>query len=420
MKIAVVGAGVAGISAAFNLQKHHEVTIFESETDIGGHANTVPVEDSQNRIWDVDTGFIVFNDRNYPLFSEFLDSLGVCKQRSDMSFSFTDESTGVCYAGTRSGLFPHKKNLVHFGHIKTLLSIFWYSRLLDKSKRDSCYGDQSIRDCLNHLGCPSKVIDDYFIPMAAAIWSCSLTDAETVSAAAYIAFFSNHGLLQITNRPNWHTIKHGSRNYLNAFKESFTGVIHTNSTVLAIEGINNKVRIAVRDRPSEMYDQIVVATHADTAATLVKGLADEKYKVLESFTYTNNNVYLHTDTRYMPSQKNTWASWNVIRTSESGSTHDVFITYYMNRLQSIKSATQFLVSLNPYPTPKDSEILFETTYRHPVPPRSPGSRQEMIDGINLDSKIKFCGAYSGYGFHEDGFRSGKIVADIISSPNTAL
>ena len=195
--------------------------------------------------------------------------------------------------------------------------------------------------------------------MAAAIWSCSLTDAETVSAAAYIAFFSNHGLLQITNRPNWHTIKHGSRNYLNAFKESFAGVIHTNSTVLAIEGIDNKVRIAIRDRPSEIYDQIVVATHADTAATLDRGLADQTYKVLESFTYTNNKVYLHTDTRYMPSQENTWASWNVIRTSDSGSTHDVFITYYMNRLQSIKSATQFLVSLNPYPTPKDSEIALK-------------------------------------------------------------
>ena len=415
MKIAVVGAGISGISAAYYLQRHHEVTIYEREPNLGGHANTVMVRDHDDHPWAIDTGFIVFNDKNYPLFRTFINSLGVTEEKSNMSFSFTDKATHTSYAGTKTGLFPQLHSMLDMKHVRMLVNIYRYSRKLAKSNFSSDIDGKSIRDYLVLLGCPIRVIDLYFIPISAAIWSCKLSDAANIPAKAYKEFFSNHGLLQLRDRPKWRTVRGGSHIYIRAFQETFKGLIRTSSPVESIEDSGGKVRLSTFNKLSDSYDHVIVATHADSAAGLVMGLPDRKRDLLESFKYSKNKVYLHTDTRYMPQQKRYWASWNVISDQDADLAPGFFITYHMNRLQNIKSSTQFLLSLNPATPPSKSNILYETEYSHPILSCINASKEEKMNEINFRSRIKFCGSYTGYGFHEDGFMSGKKIADLINS-----
>jgi len=414
MKIAVIGSGISGISAAFNLQGLHRVTLFEEQDRLGGHTNTVITKDIDRTIRYIDTGFIVFNEKNYPLFNEFLEKLGIDRNPSNMSFSFHDEVNNTCYAGSVGGLFPNKKKIFEYRHWHTLLAIYKYSKKLSNSHISPSNSD-SISEYLRMLGCPNYVIEDYFLPIAAAIWSCSILSASKIPASTYVSFFNNHGLFRVKNRPSWQTISDGSISYIESFKKSFNGRIRLNTKVTHINKGEESSSLTINGNQSEAFDRVIVATHADTAANLVKKDFPNIHIILKSFKYTKNKVYLHTDRKFMPPMKRAWASWNVIRTHDSNESSATYITYYMNKLQNICSKTNYFVSLNPPKIPQITKTIYSTEYSHPILDKTEKESFRVIQSINSHKAIKFCGAYTGYGFHEDGFRSGQQVADMINA-----
>ena len=412
MKIAIIGSGISGISAAYNLGAEHEIVIYEANSQIGGHTNTVSVDDELGYTWNVDTGFIVFNDRNYPGFSKFLTELGVATQKTSMSFSFSDYSKNMGYAGTLKGVSSTltSRNL---NNIKTLINIYKYSKKLRQIPMSSLREDCSVIDFLEKSGCPEGVIANYFKPIASAIWSCNQTEVEKIPVSTYATFFENHGLLQLTNRPKWYSVRGGSVTYLNAFKNYFPGLIRTGEEVRKVTETKNRVCVTTMKGVSENYDYAIIATHADQALKIASDVPKEKARILKSIRYSTNKIYLHTDLALMPIEKKIWASWNVIREESSNSTGHTYTTYNMNLLQSIDSKTRFLVTVNPEEPPNASNTLYETRFTHPILSHTEQSKSKIIPILNKAGRIKFCGAYTGYGFHEDGYKSGKEVSDLI-------
>ena len=411
--VAIVGAGISGISAAHHLQHNHRVTLFEQNSRIGGHANTVCVKDKLGQEYDIDTGFIVFNDKNYPLFSDFLNQLNIDLKPTDMSFSYTNKSHNISYAGTPESVIQILKNPRRHNDIKTLFNIYRYSRALKKNTDNFSLHNVSIREHLLQIGCPPDTIEHYFVPIASAIWSCDNMDSGDIPASAYINFFNNHGLLGLFDRPNWYTIAGGSQDYINTFKSNFKGCVVTDQEIINVQEIDQKVTVKCADNSTQIFDKVIMATHADTTLQIVTSLPDTKSSILKSHRYTHNNVYLHTDANLMPDEEEVWACWNAISYLSSDELTKTYVSYYSNRLQKLNTKTQFFITLNPPSLPNDECILYETTYSHPVLVKAWNDNNDDFYDLNQHGDILFCGAYLGYGFHEDGFRSGKLVADIL-------
>ena len=411
--MAVVGAGVSGIAAANYLQDAGEVTLFEKDGRIGGHVNSIATLDEEGDKVNVDTGFIVFNESNYPSFEKFLQMLKVQYKETDMSFSYTNEDSNVLYSGTLSGLVPSITQSFRWSHWKMLYGILKYSRILEKHGRCKELSRIDIESYLLGIGCPETVVRHYFLPLASAIWSCDTTQVKTMEAGAFIRFFSNHGLLQLRNRPTWFTIEGGSDTYLNSFSKFFIGRVVTDCKVVKVRECKREVELYLSDGSVLSYDAVVLATHADTSMRIIEGLDSERRGILEKHPYVESEVILHTDDGLLPANRRLWASWNVA-CHRSDEKIDRFQTsYYMNRLQMLSSKTNYFVSLNPLKYPRDSSIIYKTKYRHPRPGQY--LTTNMMDAMNLNriSRIYFCGSYLGYGFHEDGFVSGKRVANIL-------
>ncbi len=406
MEIGIVGAGVSGISAASHLQKAHNVTIFESENKLGGHTNSVVALDEDGHPFNIDTGFIVFNDSNYKNFSKFIRSLEVPTIKTDMSFSYTDSSRSIAYAGTSRGLFPNMKSFFNPKHSWRLWNIYKYSKLLRNNIYKFGRSGISIYDALKGYQCPEDVIDSYFIPMASAIWSCNQQDSRQIPAVAYVNFFQNHGLLSISERPTWFTIRNGSKEYLKKFEATFNGKIQKGNEVVSVTDSSSMVEVRCLNGRAMSFDAVILATHADISARIYKNSSDIKLNVLNQYQYSDNFVVLHKDVTYMPSNEKMWASWNVKKQNLTGQIPTFEITYNMNRLQRLKSKTRFLVTLNPTHPPDPSMILYSTKYTHPILSFDPKSNEENFTKLNSTGRVFFCGAYLGYGFHEDGFLSG--------------
>ncbi len=416
--IAVIGAGISGIAAAYNLQRHNRVTLFEAQREIGGHANTVCVsENTTGRELNIDTGFIVLNNKNYPLFTDFLRALNVRTKPSDMSFSYTNEYRKQCYAGTRQGVFPELRKVADINHITMLYKILRYSKVLQTSLRDDLPKNISIYDYLTLKGCPQDIIQHYFIPIASAIWSCDIRNASDIPASAYITFFANHGLLDIIGKPQWYTINGGSREYLRRFEKVFNGRIIKNAPIREVLDLGDHVRVHSNCESDARFDQVVVATHADTAVRIVDRLPAHKSSILRSQKYTDNSVFLHTDITLMPKNHNLWASWNVIAYPDYANSNLTYTTYYMNRLQRINSRTSYLISVNPPVRPRGPHVLYETTYSHPILSKPWDMKERDSVRLNEGGRVYFCGSYLGYGFHEDGYKSGKTTAQILMDNN---
>ena len=413
LDIAIIGAGISGIAAAHHLQHSHRVTLFEQKSQIGGHANTVRVKDRVGEECDIDTGFIVFNDKNYPLFSDFLSELKVNVKSTDMSFSYTNNLKNISYAGTPESVIQILKNPSRRNDIKTLFNIYRYSKALKKTADDSSLNNISIREHLLKIGCPPDTIEHYFVPIASAIWSCDNMDSGDIPANAYINFFNNHGLLGLFDRPHWYTITGGSKEYINNFKGQFKGDVVTDQEISNVQETDQKVTISCSNHATYDFDKVIMATHADTTLQIVTSLPTAKSSILESHRYTHNNVFLHTDANLMPNEREVWACWNAISYLGTDDLTKTYVSYFSNRLQKLNTKTQFFITLNPPTLPKDECILYETTYSHPVLAKSSNANKDDFYNLNKNGNILFCGAYLGYGFHEDGVRSGKLVADIL-------
>mgnify|MGYP001353265982 CR=1 FL=1 len=411
MKIGVVGAGVAGLTAAHLLSKKHQVTLVEKQKRIGGHTNTIYVEENNKKIG-VDTGFIVLNDRNYPNFKKLLVNLGVEIRNTDMSFSYYDENNGFNYAGTGiSGYFSQKRNLFSPKHYNFLLNVKKYSKVAVNDIVNGELIDESLGEYLVRNNYPQSIIDQFMIPMGAAVWSGSRKDIMNFPVKMFLHFFNNHGILDLNNAPQWHTVVGGSFTYVKKILDDFDGEIINGNGVKGIIRKDENVIVTLEDSTVMEFDKVVCASHADQTYKMIKDISDDEKSILEPWEYSENKTVLHTDISFMPPTKSAWACWNYVRNKDSEDDDDVSVTYYMNRLQGLTTAKEYLVTLNPTKEIPNENIIYETSYTHPKYTHSSIATQEKIKKVNGSKNLYFCGSYCRYGFHEDAVISAVSVAE---------
>ncbi len=411
LKIAVVGGGVAGITASYLLQRKHEVTLFEKNDYLGGHTNTIVIKDGPDAGTPVDTGFIVLNDKTYPLLHRLLKQLNVPVRTSDMSFSFYNEKTGMQFAGTGlSGIFSQKSNLFRPSFWKMLKEIRRFGVVSKQAIEKNNLSNVSMGDFLKEHHFSQKTIDQYIIPMGSAIWSTSPGKMLDFPAETLLRFFNNHGLLSLYDIPQWQTVASGSHAYVKSFLNSFQGTVHLNARIDHIKRTENNVSITFMDGKEIPFDCVVMAAHADESLQLLQDPSPDEKKLLGSWNYEKNVTVLHTDDTVLSPNKKTWASWNYVREKEGDESGGATLTYHMNRLQGLETHHQYFVTLNRIkPIPQD-KIIREFDYTHPTYTFDAIDSQKELPKLNGVRNTYFCGSYFGYGFHEDAVRSGVEVA----------
>jgi len=405
-RIAIVGTGISGLTAAWLLQRRHEITVFERDDRIGGHSHTVPMTED-GREFGVDTGFIVFNRRTYPLFTRLLEILSVPTQPSDMSFSFRDDASGLEYGAPEPWrLFAQPANLLRPTFHRMLREIMRFYReataWLGEAEEGVTLGDFLARGRYSR-----EFVEDHLYPVCAAIWSSPHAKMGEYPAAALFRFFQNHGLLSLTARPRWRTITGGSHRYVEKLTAPFRDQIRTGTPVERVERDDAGVTILTAGGEPERFDQVVLACHADQALAMLAAPTPRENQVLGAFPYAANETVLHSDTRLLPHRRLAWSSWNYHR----GAGHDraVTMTYDQNRLQRLRSRRRYLVTLNRTAGLDPSLVHVRMTYEHPQYDARAVRMQAAIDEFNGNNRTWFCGAYWGYGFHEDVVRSGVAI-----------
>ena len=410
MKIGIIGAGVAGLTAAYLLSKKYNITLIERNKRLGGHTNTISVKENDKGIG-VDTGFIVLNDRNYTNFKKLLNKLEVKIRDTDMSFSYYDESDGFNYAGTGiSGYFAQKKNILSPKHYRFLLNVKKYSKKAANDVSNNVLIDETLGEYLIRNDFPKDIIDKFIIPMGAAVWSGSRNEISNFPVKMFLKFFDNHGILDLNNAPQWHTVDGGSYTYVRKILDQFNGKIIKGNGVEEIKRTKNKVKVTLENNEKLLFDKVVCATHADQTYHMIKDHSIEEKLILEPWEYSKNKTILHTDISLMPPTKSAWACWNYVKNKDSKDGDEVSVTYYMNRLQGLKTKKDYLVTLNPTKIIPKNKIIYETEYTHPKYTHSSLSTQKNIEKVNGLNHLYFCGSYCRYGFHEDAVLSAVNVA----------
>jgi len=401
-KIAVVGSGIAGSLAAYRLSRHHDVTVFEADNRVGGHTNTIDVSFGGQQ-WAVDTGFIVFNDWTYPHFIELLDELGVESQPSDMSFSVRCERTGLEYNGaSMNALFAQRSNLFRPKFYRMLREILRFNReapaILDAP------GDSiSLGEYLDQGGYSRQFIEHYIVPMGAAIWSSTPGGMERVPARFFVRFFTNHGLLNVKNRPTWRVIKGGSRTYMDKLVAGHRDRIRLNCPVESIRRFADHVEVKSGNAPAEKFDQVFLACHSDQALSILADPTPWEQSILGAIRYQRNEAVLHTDASLMPKRRLAWAAWNYhIPAGNTWPEDRVALTYNMNILQSLDAPIDFCVTLNYRQAIDPASIIQSIEYMHPIFTEKAVNAQQYHRTINGACRTYYCGAYWRNGFHEDG------------------
>jgi predicted NAD/FAD-binding protein len=403
MKIAIVGTGISGLVAAYLLADEHELTVFESGNYVGGHTHTLDVSIGGQQ-YSIDTGFIVYNERNYPNFKRLLRILGVETQPSNMSFSVRCEDTGLEYSSTSiNSLFAQRRNILRPGFWRMILGIRRFYReateLLESNDSNITLGEY-----LRQRDYPKEFLDWHLGPMGSAIWSTGCAKIQEFPAKLFVQFFKNHGFLQVSDRPPWRVIKGGSRSYVEAITENFRGRIRLNCPVHSVKRTGGAVEVTTEEN-TETFDKVVIATHSDQALSLLSDATTLEKQILGAIQYQPNETVLHTDESLLPRRKRARASWNYHLAMNSSTPDLPSVTYYMNMLQSIESQTDFCVTLNRSKAIDRSRVLARLVYDHPVYTAETLSAQRRRVEINGMNHTYFCGAYWGNGFHEDGVNS---------------
>lgn len=401
MRVAIIGTGISGLGAAHRLQHETELTLYEASDWIGGHSHTVDVTVEGTSLA-VDTGFIVYNEQTYPLLTQLFQELGVETEPSNMSFAIAGSAPE--YEGSLKGIAATRSALLRPSHwlmIKDLLRFNRYIQTVDVDDPALRLGD--LVD-----GYSTVFKERYLLPMGAAIWSTPSADMADYPAATLARFFRNHGLVQLRDRPQWRTVTGGSRQYVEKLTASFADRIRLDEPVIEVRRNPNGVEI-LSGSGSEEFDQVIFATHADTTLALLGSEAtDHERNILSNFQYSRNRAVLHTDRRFMPKQRRAWASWNV-QTGRAGELPCV--TYWMNQLQNLPTDTPVMVTLNPPEEPEGQ--LGSWDYDHPMFDRAAITAQSELPGLQGTKRSFYCGAYTRYGFHEDGLMSGYMAADAL-------
>ena len=408
MKIAIIGSGIAGLTSAYLLNRSHQITLFAAGDWVGGHTHTVDIE-VDGRPYAIDTGFIVFNDWTYPNFIRLLGQLGVGYKATEMSFSVTDPHSGVEYNGhSLNSLFAQRRNLLSPKFLGMLRDILRFNReALDDLQQQRIDAATSLGDYLEQRGYGERFIQHYIVPMGAAIWSMSLADMLGFPLQFFVRFFNNHGLLSVSERPQWCVVEGGSRSYVAPLCSSFKQHIRLNCPVLRVERDEQGVTLHTR-AGRQRFDKVVFACHSDQALALLADPSPAEQEILGALPYADNDVVLHSDTRLLPKRRLAWASWNY---RLGGPVHQpAAVTYNMNILQGIHSDTTFCVSLNQTALIDPSKILARYCYAHPQYSLAGVAAQARWEELLGARHSYFCGAYWANGFHEDGVVSALRVA----------
>jgi len=408
LSVAVVGAGVAGLSAAWLLSQKHDVTLFEADPRLGGHANTAEAPGHNGPV-PVDTGFIVYNEANYPNFTAMLAHLGVPSLNADMSLSVSLDDGAFEYSSYGAlGVFAQKRNLfsARFWGMLRDISRFYRHAPKDLASLDSPI---SLEAYLEEKGYCQAFRDDHLLPQAAAIWSTPLKEIGQYPAASLIRFFLNHGMMSIVGRGLWRTVDGGSRAYVEKLSQAFRGEVRKGVRVAGVRRDANGAEVRLAGGSRERFDQVVIATHGDTALSLLDDPTPEEKRLLGAFRYSRNLVALHTDTVLMPKRRRAWCSWNHIGRRDAPG--EGAVSYWMNRLQSLKQAPDLFVTLNPNKEIAAEKLLRTEVYEHPLFDAGAIAAQTEIWDLQGVRRTWFCGSYFGHGFHEDALQSGLAVAE---------
>ena len=402
MKIAVVGSGISGLSAAHYLSKKHHVDIFEKDDHFGGHSHTLDLKIGTKKIA-VDIGFIVFNFKTYPNLIKFFEENKIEIEKSDMSFAVSVKDTAFEYCGRGlNGIFSNRSNLINFKFLRMFFDIIKFYKKCDnftEFNEEIILGDYLKKEKLS-----KEFIDYHLIPMVSAIWSMPPHEATQMPLKFFIKFFQNHGLFKIKNRPQWYTVKNRSRTYVENILSKISGEHFKNYPVKKIKSKTNGVDLYYGGESEFFdYDKVILATHADEALSIIESPSEEEKKILSNFSYKKNIAYIHTDESIMPKNPKAWSSWN--SSIKKGEIEKNSITYWLNLLQNLKCEENIFLTLNPYFEIDQSKIIKKVTFTHPYFDQSALNYQSQL--INLQNKrnILFCGSYFGYGFHEDGIKS---------------
>ncbi len=408
MRIAIVGAGVSGMVTAHLLYPRHEIVVFEAGESAGGHANTIRV-DTPEQTHSVDTGFMVFNDRNYPNFERLLRQLGVAWQSSDMSFGVSDGRGDFEYnSASPNGLFAKRTHLLTPWFHRMIADLVRFNRTARELSRGSS-GDISLGQWLAEQRFSEAFVQRLIVPQVSAVWSADPQQMRSFPARFLAEFFDNHGMLGLTGRPRWRTVTGGSESYVRALIGPWRHCLRLGAAVQAIERRDDAVMVKPRGGEAERFDEVVIATHSDQALAMLADADPREHEILGAMPYQANEAVLHTDTRLLPRRRRAWASWNyhLLETPTERAT----VTYHMNRLQSLKADRELCVTLNRTATIDPQQVIRTIPYAHPVYTPEGVRAQARHAEISGRNRTHYCGAYWGWGFHEDGVRSALAVGE---------
>tara|TARA_B100001996_G_scaffold250452_1_gene194202 strand:- start:1106 stop:2347 length:1242 start_codon:yes stop_codon:yes gene_type:complete len=405
MKVAVIGSGISGLSAAHFLSKKYQVDLFEKQDHFGGHSYTVEVpSNNKNENISVDLGFIVFNKINYPNLVKLFYELQVKYEKSNMSFSVSVRGSNIEYSGSGlKGLFGNKYNILNLNFIKMIKEIFSFYKMANKLKSED-FEKYTLGEFLKAKKMSNYFIKYHIIPMVSAIWSTPNDLVYEMPMPLFINFFQNHGLFKIKNRPQWYTVSGRSKTYVNKILKTINGEYFKNYEITKVLRNRNNIRLYYGSSNEYFdYDKVIFATHADNILNLIDNPTDNEKKILKNFKYKKNITYLHTDDRLMPLRKNVWSSWNSILNKEN--LKENCVTYWLNKLQNLNTEKNYFLTINPIIPVDESKILKKVEFTHPIYDIHTVNAQKHLSELQGVNNTWFCGSYFGYGFHEDGLKS---------------
>jgi len=414
-RIAVVGSGISGTIAAWLMRDTAAVSLFEADSRFGGHTHTVAFEDEWGPI-EVDTGFMVFNRPNYPLLSALFDHLDIATYPTDMSFSASFNGGEMEYAGSDlNTLFGQRRNLLSPGFWGLLGGILRFNRAARRAIQHPPPASETLDTFLDRQGLGEGFRERYLYPMAAAIWSCPRGQIGRFPALTFLRFFANHGLINLNDRPQWHTVEGGSSSYMRRLIGDLGPRARRSAAVRGVRRLAGQVELRLDDDRVEHFDDVVLACHSDQALALLSDPSPSERALLAAIPYQPNRVILHRDHRLMPRERRVWSSWNYLSDLRQDAGRAVSVTYWMNSLQRLNTRNDYFVSLNPLHEPAPGQTVSEFEYHHPVFSLEALRAQRQLRRIQGRDGTWFAGAWTGYGFHEDGMRSGVEVAQALGA-----
>ena len=411
MKLAIIGSGISGLSAAYYLSKNHKVDLFEKEDHFGGHSHTIDIK-IQDNVIPVDIGFIVFNKKTYPNLINFFEENNIAIEKSNMSFSVSVRDSEIEYCGKGiSGIFSNKLNLLNIKFLKMFFTIIDFYK---KSENKNFINENiTLGKYLEKLNVSDYFIKFHIIPMVSAIWSMPPYEAKQMPLSFFLKFFQNHGLFKLKNRPQWFTVSNRSRTYVDKILSNISGEYYKNYNINKIKRIQSGVQVYYGDKNEYFtYDKVVLATHADQALSMIEAPDEIEKKILSNFKYKTNEAVIHEDINYMPKNNKAWCSWNSSIESENSEQNS--ITYWLNLLQNLDISKNIFLTLNPYLKIPEEKIIRRVQFTHPYFDQKAINSQKDLNLIQNKNNILFCGSYFGYGFHEDGIKSSLDMMNYIN------